>query len=116
MEPLMNELWVHYFKKPVDDIPNYWEHCLGSIRGYFFNAEWYEIYDFIEFFTYLGNTRQRKKFVEACNHMLERENAAYRFVDSKIQEIVFSKELLEVVKAPQEPYSTWKESSSSIQH
>jgi AbiJ N-terminal domain 4 len=49
---LFQSLWLHYFKKPIDKIPTYYYDERGgleALRSYFFNAKWYEVYDFVEF-------------------------------------------------------------------
>ena len=44
-----NSLWHHYFKKPTDEMPDsFWE-VRSEIRIYFFNCDWYNVYDIIEF-------------------------------------------------------------------
>ena len=98
-ENLMNALWLHFFKKPVDSIPRWWPDCLETIRKYFFNAKWFEIYDFIEFIAEFGPEGAKNYFTETCNSHLERENSAYRFVDGKVVEITSQQEIDEVEAA-----------------
>jgi hypothetical protein len=45
----INKLWFYYYKQPVDTIPDFWDRTLQKIRTDFFNYEWYQVYDFIEF-------------------------------------------------------------------
>lgn len=99
LEGLVTGLWLHYFKKPVDTIDRYWEHCLEKLREYFFAAKWHEIYDFIEFVAEYGPKQNKSKFIELCNGYLERENSAYRFVGESIAEITSSEEIGEIEKA-----------------
>lgn len=101
MENLIVGLWLHYFKKTVDSIEDYWEHCLKKIRDFFFKAQWYEVYDFIEFVADLGPKDRKVKFIEACNAVLERENSAYRFVDEQIAEITSAEEIEAIESAVQ---------------
>lgn len=99
LNPLIVSLWLHYFKKPVDTIDEYWEYCLEKLRKYFFAAKWFEVYDFIEFVRDDGPRETKDKFVEAANSYLERENSAYRFLDGRILEITSAEEIEEVEAA-----------------
>jgi hypothetical protein len=96
---LVTSLWLHYFKKPIDTIETYWEHCLDKLRKYFFSAEWFEVYDFVEFVSDYGPKEIKGKFLEVANSYLERENSAYRFVDGRIVEITSAEEIEEVENA-----------------
>jgi len=99
LEGLIISLWLHYFKKPIDTIDEYWEHCLAGLREYFFKAKWHEVYDFIEFVAHYGPKQTMTKFIEACNIYLERENSAYRFVEESIAEITSTEEIEEIEQA-----------------
>lgn len=96
---LMVALWFHYFKRPVDTIPTYWGDCLEELRAYFFRAEWFEVYDFIEFLKAEGTEKGENEFAELCNLCLERENSAYRFVKGQLTEITSELEIGAVERA-----------------
>lgn len=115
METLIVELWLHHFKKTVDSIQEYWEHCLKELRVFFFRAEWYEIYDFIEFVADRGPKDRKEQFIAACNSILERENSAYRFVNEQIVEITSAEEIeaIESALLSSGPYSGVKEHITS---
>lgn len=118
LDRLFNALWLHYFKKPTDTIPTFYyesDDGLGILRSYFFNAKWYEVYDFIEFVSIHGPIYQRDEFVVACNKFMERENAGYRFVNGKIIEISSSDEVSEIEMAIEKstPYYGVKQHLSS---
>lgn len=99
-------LWIYYFKKPLEGISNYWPHTFEEIRKYFFDCQWHEVYDFVEF---VANNypdedkRVNPKFVDFCNAMLERELSAYRFVGGVITQITSEEEIVEIEKALQVP-------------
>lgn len=99
LEELVERLWIHYFKRPVDTIERYWEYCLKDIRNYFFNAKWHEVYDLIEFIAINGSQNPNKEFIDTCNVILERENAAYRFVDHNMVEITSDEEIESIEEA-----------------
>ena len=92
-------LWFHHFKQPVDTIPRYWEEFLRLLRGRFFQSEWFDAYDFIEFMATEGTDEESKKFTDLCNMCLERENAAYRFVTGHLTEITSEAEIEAVESA-----------------
>lgn len=90
------QLWFKYFKKPVDERPTYAsnnrsERILKIIRDYFFQAEWNEVYDFLEFVVEAVK-RDKARLAEFINHVLTQEMSAYRFVDGKIVDITNEQE------------------------
>ncbi|MFA5168605.1 MAG: hypothetical protein WC530_08760 [Candidatus Omnitrophota bacterium] len=95
---LCGELWKHYFKWPMDSIPDCTDRALEKLRGYFFKAPWNKVYDFIEF---MASVVKDEQFIEQCNFYLERECAGYRFVDKKITPITDPVELGEIDAAMQ---------------
>lgn len=102
LEGIFKGFWINYFKKPIDTIPKlYYDDAngLGILRKYFFDAKWYEVYDFIEFISayYIGG--KRIDFINACNNIFEKENSGYRFVDGKIIEISSADEVDEIENA-----------------
>lgn len=102
LELLCTRLWFNYFKKPLDHLSDDWSEVLKQLRNYFFNAKWYEIYDFIEF---IANNypkdyeKTNALFMSACNTKLEKEMAAYRFVDGLITRIAEEEEIKAIEKA-----------------
>ncbi|NBD19802.1 hypothetical protein GTZ97_03835 [Aquabacterium fontiphilum] len=91
--------WLHYFKQPTDTIDQYWGNCYERLRKHFFQAEWYEVYDFVEFVANYGPEQQKARFIELANSYLERENSAYRFVNDRICEITSAEEISTVEEA-----------------
>jgi len=100
MDTLIKRLWVYYFKQPLDTLDNFWSTSYNKIRKYFFDCEWYEVYDFLEFIAdKYPDDSVNTKFMSFCNSVLERELSAYRFVSGKITKITSEVELSEVEKA-----------------
>jgi hypothetical protein len=94
---LCERLWFSYFKKPLDRLDNDWDEVYKQIRQYFFECNWYDIYDFIEFVA--KNYEQygfKDKFMRNCNSVLEKEMSAYRFVGDMISRITEHQEIEEV--------------------
>lgn len=107
VECLVHDLWNAYFKQPLDTI-NTARYGDGSrsvgaynyMKDYFFSCSWYEVYDFIEFIA--RNSRDRsatEEFVLTCNHVLESECSAYRFVNGVITELTSPQEIDAIEKA-----------------
>lgn len=97
---LCDRLWFSYFKKPLDQRDDEWDKVHGQLRKYFFNCEWYEVYDFVEFVTTNYDRYQFKKnFIAACNKALEKEISAYRFVGGLISRITEQQEVDEIERA-----------------
>jgi hypothetical protein len=94
---LCDRLWFNYFKKPLDQLDGKWTKVLEQLRTYFFQCEWYEVYDFIEFV--VSNYKRynfRDAFIQNCNAVLEKEVSAYRFVDGLISRITEQEQLEEI--------------------
>jgi hypothetical protein len=91
-------IWIHYFKKPIDTIPDHWDVVIFGLRKYFFECDWNEAYDFIEFMANLDEP-DTDDFVSLCNQRLEQELAAYRFVGYRITEITSADEISEIEEA-----------------
>lgn len=54
VDVIVQKIWVYYFGLPIDTIPNLlpWNRpssAYGKMRERFFNGQWWETYDFIEF-------------------------------------------------------------------
>lgn len=97
---LFAKLWVDYFKKPLDTLPNHWTSALKEVRKYFFECSWYFVYDFIQFAAKnYPNESQTKMFVSYCNDILKRELSAYRFIGRKIVPITSEEEISEIEEA-----------------
>jgi hypothetical protein len=104
---LCNKIWLDFFKIPLDTLHNHWDPVYKKIRKRFFDSQWYEVYDFIEFVAnnYRGNNLNTD-FMNYCNCILERELSGYRFVAGKITQITSEIEVSEIEDAFQnsEPF------------
>ena len=97
---LFRNLWLGYFKQPTDTIPKlFYDNALPHLRDYFFNAKWYEVFDFIEFISEHGPKSSKSGFADICNKYLAQENSGYRFVEDKIVEISSTEEVSEIENA-----------------
>lgn len=100
IQSLCDGLWFHYFKKPLDTLDDNWSNVLETLRKYFFKCDWNEVYDFVEF---VGNNYEqyqfKENFIQNCNHLLEKEMSAYKFVDGVITRITEQQEINEIEQA-----------------
>lgn len=95
----MVNLWLHLFKKPVDQIPLRFSDCKMTLRTWFLQAEWYAVFDFIEACAEFGPERFHNEFIDECNFYLGRESSAYRFINNQLSEITSEEEIEEVERA-----------------
>jgi len=106
---LFATLWMNYFKKPIDSLPGSWKNIKKIIKDYYFECEWFEVYDFIEFIAKnYSDENINKEFIEYCNKILENEASAYRFVKGNLTKITSEEELNEIEEALMLPYESVK--------
>lgn len=95
-------LWHNYYKLPIDNIPDYDGEKEQFIRDSFYNGEWYETYDLIEFIANIESddlNLDTDGFIIFCNKVFEREFSGYRFIDHKISPISNQSEIQEIESA-----------------
>lgn len=79
-----------FFKLPVDELPLYNHRRLEWIKKQFFNLDWYEVYDFVEFIVeWYERARSPRMFHRAqlrdiFNRIFEDELSGYRFVGDEL--------------------------------
>lgn len=112
LKKLMMKLWKDYFIRPTDTLSNNWQEVYAQLREDFFDFEWYEVYDFIQFVAesytpsqYQPDHLNNSRFRVHCNSILERELSAYRFVDGVIAKIVSESEIQSIEEATKVPIS-----------
>jgi AbiJ N-terminal domain 4 len=90
---LMKKFWLSYFKKPLDTLPSS-NDVFSIIRTIFFDGEWHECYDILEFIAcnYTSN-EYRDELIKGSNEALEREISAYRFVGNQLTQITSENEI-----------------------
>lgn len=96
----INSLWFNHFKEPLDEIPMGNRNITNLIRKRFFNWDYLDIYDFIEFTAiYYTKNFNNLAFVIDCNSILERELSGYRFVNNILVPITNELEINEIERA-----------------
>jgi hypothetical protein len=92
-------LWHSYFKWPTDTIPSHAQHVAEAVRKYFFDCQWYEIFNLLEFIVERNPRGSGDHLTTAFNSVLEREVSAYRFVAGEVVEITSPEEIAAVEEA-----------------
>ncbi len=95
-------LWIDFFKWPVDNLSVnngefYNEKDFKRLRDWFYKAEWFEVYEILEFMSEVTNP----DFQYVCNIYLQREFSAYRFVNGILVELNSKEEIVELEKTLQ---------------
>lgn len=72
------ELWVNFFKRRVDGRPGSGSMILQQIRDYYFAADWFVVYDFVE---HIVSAHRNQRLVTDINQILERELSGFRLID-----------------------------------
>lgn len=99
-------LWLDYFKKPLDDMPDWWRDALKVLKLAYTKAEWFEVYNFVEAVVESlegldknYRTERGPSFRNLCNRYLEREMAGYRVIGSHVVAITSEAEIQAVEEA-----------------
>jgi AbiJ-like protein len=88
IEIFCKRTWHNYYKEPLDTLSNDWKAAQRRFREEFFQGEWYNVYNFIEWVAgQYPDKENNKTFMGKCNEVLEEEMAAYRFVNGQITPI-----------------------------
>ncbi|MGO9117523.1 MAG: AbiJ-NTD4 domain-containing protein [Desulfomonilaceae bacterium] len=100
-QPFFRRLWCDFFKASVDTLDDYVTTTADKFKKWFFlTAEWYDVYDFIEFVSMdTSGVLDPYEFRKRCNEILERELSGYRFVGNYICPITNETELNEIEEA-----------------
>jgi len=93
---LLATVYVDFFKKTSDVIPYGYEAGIKSIRKWFFGAEWWNVYNFVEFLISAFDT---PPFAERVSFFLEREKSGYRILQNQFVAITDKIELSSISDA-----------------
>lgn len=78
-------IWINLWKKEIDKKePFGFGKFKREYKEIFFNLEWYEVYDLVEFIVKIDNTGRGREFKKVLNSILEREFSAYRMVNDSL--------------------------------
>jgi hypothetical protein len=96
---LLRSIWMSHYRRPVDELHWDLQRAEAQFRELFYESDWVEVYDLIEFLAQWGNANQNAKFIVFANLMFERELSAYRFVGGTLTEITGKVEIAAVTAA-----------------
>jgi hypothetical protein len=90
LHKLIISLWTDYFSLAIDEFQSDRDEVLTMFKRHVLEGEWFEVYDFIEFVAknYSDWENNESKFTHACNLVMERELAGYRFINGEITPII----------------------------
>lgn len=92
-------IWIDFLKRQIDIIPDFGTLSFQrEFKNIFFNLEWYEVYDMIEFIADYDDTPRGTDFKQVCNILLERELSAYRFIGNHLIKNLNDIEVSEIEK------------------
>jgi hypothetical protein len=74
---LISRIYVDFFKQPSDTVPYGHDAGMRAVRDWFFEAEWWNVYNFVEFLLPIGGDT----FSARVMTFLEREKSGYRIID-----------------------------------
>jgi hypothetical protein len=108
-------LWKEFFNYPMDKLPTWNSGIIkvdtsdvqDMLRDWFYKAEWFEVYDLLEFFSSLDNNGLNISFDEKCNRGLKKELSAFRVIKGKVVQITSEEEILEIEQAINDT-NVWK--------
>lgn len=114
------EVWKNYAKKPADDFEEPYplslarDWALKLIRDWYFQAEWNQVYDFIEMVA-----EKKSILTPIFNKTLREERSPYRFVNVELAMVTSEEEIKEIENALEKAsiYSpVYKHLETSLKH
>jgi hypothetical protein len=107
LKGVMEDAWLHFFKWSLADLHWRWDPIEERIAKRYDSAEWYWVYDFIEFMAPKAdrtNYDGTKNYTKFCNQVLEAERSGYRFVGNLIVPVTSETEVRQIEDLLQTPY------------
>lgn len=103
IQVFLTRVWIHYFKSIIDEEPWDKDQFLAICKKHFFDCEWFEKYNFIEFiknnYTPEHYDTTTVGFIDYCNNVFERELSGYRFVNGTLTPITSTEEIESIENA-----------------
>jgi len=79
----IKNLWKNFYIKPIDSIPYSIRDTIEYIKYDFFNYDWYEVYDFIEYIVKTTPHYNKSFIISDISNVLIRECSAYRLINEE---------------------------------
>ncbi|MBY6241284.1 AbiJ-NTD4 domain-containing protein [Methylosinus sp. Sm6] len=80
LQRFARDLYAGFYKLPINDIPSTTSTYIANELKFFQNAEWFDVFDMIEFICCQLEEEYKADFINVVNFVLEREKSAFRFV------------------------------------
>ncbi|WP_322547757.1 AbiJ-NTD4 domain-containing protein [Stenotrophomonas geniculata] len=98
--PYFRALWDELLHEPVDKIPQGYDSLAQDVRTYFFEIEWNDVYELLEFSLTGTLPDYYKTMLRArISPALSREMSGYRLVDNKFTAITDTQEISSIEEA-----------------
>lgn len=107
LEVVLRVIWLEFFEERSDEIDSYDSGrvyapgVINYIKKWFFQSEWYEKYDLIEFVARLDSKTLNIGFGDKCNLTLKGQMSGYRIVEGNVVQITSEEEIAEIEQAIQ---------------
>lgn len=90
----VRHLWYELFSQPLNHIPSYGRVICEKLEKMYWEMNWYEIFDLIEFtVNAFSDSEVNKEFTKAFNEIMESEKTAYRLSGKLIVPLTNEEEL-----------------------
>jgi AbiJ N-terminal domain 4 len=101
---LCRAIWVDFFNRPMDEVMVENSHIsewgfLQNVKTWYWETDWFRIYDFIEYLAELSEEEIDIGFVHSCNLIFKNEVSGYRFIEDKIVQVNSEEEIQEIEEA-----------------
>ncbi|MDT8901545.1 AbiJ-NTD4 domain-containing protein [Anaeroselena agilis] len=101
---LMRNLWINFFKQPIDEMPDFTGDTKEYLKNRHKTANWDDIYDFHEFVAnHYPSSEELSRYITGVNKVLQREVAGYRFIEKLITPIIDNSEMVSISDALETP-------------
>lgn len=103
---ICNLIWTEFLGQRLDETPRfkagYSRDFEDVFKEIYFQSEWYEKYDFLEFVAEMDGEFLNVNFHMECNHVLKKELSGYRLIENKIIQVTEEEEIVAIEKALQD--------------
>ncbi len=120
IDNLITKIWDQILNEPIDEIASHWGTICKRLKETFFDCNWYQAYEFIEFIA-RNSTLETERFMNSCNDVLAQEQSGYRFVNGIITSITSEIEIEAIESAlsstrisPLKPVNTHLDTASTL--
>lgn len=100
---ICNLIWTEFLGQRLDETPkfktSYSSDFEETFKEIYFQSEWYEKYDFLEFVAELDGKYFNVNFPKECNHVLKKELSGYRLIENKIIQVTEEEEIVAIENA-----------------